>query len=267
MKLKNILFIAVALFTSCSNGNLEKRVEVLKDSVSLLEQQVAEMTTELDGYRYSPENLCANAQTLYDAEKEVELKDIQSKLEKYHPAAPQLETIKGYIASIESKREARAAAEKAKRMQAVTILSKKYDDVRNITWYDSKKSKKSGTFTRIYIGKDKTGHVWLRLRMQYAGEDWIFFEQAYLSYDGNTHQVVFDKYREADRDNGYGGVWEWLDVEVDSSMLSFLRRMANGNTLKCRLSGRYTKTWTMSANEKAALNEILLAYDVLKKGE
>jgi hypothetical protein len=62
-------------------------------------------------------------------------------------------------------------------------------------------------------------------------------------------------------------VWEWIDVSVNNELLSYLKEMANGKTLKIRLSGKYTHTRNLDSSEKKALQDVLLAYDVLKNGE
>lgn len=63
------------------------------------------------------------------------------------------------------------------------------------------------------------------------------------------------------------GVWEWIDVPVDYSLLTYLKDMVNGKTLKMRLSGKYPHTRTLTTSERKALQDVLLAYDVLKYGE
>ena len=54
--------------------------------------------------------------------------------------------------------------------------------------------------------------------MSYTGDDWIFFENAYLSYDGNTREVSFNKYNDKESDNSGGKVWEWIgkigDIDI-----------------------------------------------------
>ena len=40
--------------------------------------------------------------------------------------------------------------------------------------------------------------------MSYTGDDWIFFENAYLSYEGNTLEIKFDKYRNKETENKGG---------------------------------------------------------------
>ena len=43
--------------------------------------------------------------------------------------------------------------------------------------------------------------------------------------------------------------------------------MVKGKTIKMRLSGKYTKTRNLSPAEVNGIKDILLAYDVLIKGE
>lgn len=265
------IFCLSLLLVSCDNG--KKEIQALNESLSKISQQLSdtqkeldECKKELDGYRYSPENLCANIEQLLKDEDINELSAIKETLQKYHPTASQIKTVESYISKINDIQTKRAEAEKAKRMQAVNVLTKKYDDIKGINWYYSKKLRSSGSYMRLYMGQDKSGSVWLRLNMQYNGDDWIFFEHAYLSYDENTIEINFDKYNDKETDNGYGDVWEWIDVSVDSSIESFIKRLADGKSSKWRVSGKYSKTYTLSEKEKEGLKEILLAYDVLKKG-
>lgn len=107
-------------------------------------------------------------------------------------------------------------------------------------------------------------NIWLRLKMSYYGDNWIFFEKAYLSYDGNTREFPFNKYNDKESDHEGGYVWEWIDLSVSEYDLDFLREMVKGKTLKVRLSGKYTETRTLSYDEKRAIKEMIMAYDVLK---
>lgn len=115
----------------------------------------------------------------------------------------------------------------------------------------------------IYIGKSDLS-VWLRLKMSYEGDDWIFFERAYLSYGGNTHEIKFDKYKDSKTDNGYGGrVWEWVDVRVDDATLKFLVQMAQSNDVKMRMVGKYAHTRKLTKQEIQGVRDVLTAYHVL----
>lgn len=258
----------VLLISSCNGGKvdgLQRKVDSLNLAIKKLSVENAKMATELSGYENSPENLCADIEQLLKAENLSKLVEIQRKLKKYHPTCPQLLTVNEYIKNIQEVQQRRIAEEKAKRMQAVNILRKKYDDVSGMTWYFSKKAKSTGTCCQLYLGKSDGGDLFLRLQMQYHGESWIFFEQAYLSYDGNTKEIEFNKYKEKETEVS-GGVWEWIDVNVDDD-ISFIRKMVNGKNVKWRLEGRYTETRKFSAQELAGMKEVLLAYDVLKNGK
>ena len=231
-----------------------------------LQEQITNLKTIIENYENTPDRLIHGIDELVKDENIDKLREICEKLEKYHPSSTEYQKAKKILQSVIDKQEARKKAEEAKRLQAVNKLKKEYDDVSGITWYYNP------YFTHytntnnlsIYIGKT-SNNVWLRLQMSYEGDDWIFFENAYLSYDENTKTIIFDKYKDKDTDNGYGGrVWEWIDVNVDESLYSYLKNMVNGKSLKMRFSGKYTKTRTISSTEKKALQDVLLAYDVLK---
>lgn len=231
--------------------------------IDSLQKVVIDLSKELNEYRDDPANLCANLSELVKEENLQELEQIQSSLKEYHPSCSQLKDVSAAIKNIKETKAKRAAEEKAKRLAVVNSLRKEFDDVRGITWYYSKKLGSGYNHCFAYIGKNKTD-TWLRLRMQYHGEDWIFFKNAYLSYDGNTIDIPFDEYREKETEVS-NGVWEWLDVRIDESTLPFIRKMVNGKVVKWRLSGKYAVTKTFTAGQINGFKEILLAYDVLSK--
>lgn len=234
-----------------------------------LKEQITNLKIIIENYENSPDRLIHGIDELVKDENIDKLREICEKLEKYHPTSTEYQKAKKNLQTVIEKQEARKKAAEAKRLQAVNRLKKEYDDVSGITWY------KNPYFTHynnrnlisLYIGQDGNS-VWLRLKMSYEGDEWIFFENAYLSYDENTKTILFDKYDNKDTESGYGGrVWEWIDVNVDESLYDYLKEFVNGKSLKMRLSGKYTRTRTISGNEKQALQDVLLAYDVLKYGE
>ena len=98
------------------------------------------------------------------------------------------------------------------------------------------------------MGKREHGKPWLRLIMSYYGDNWIFFDSAYLSYDGNTWEISFNEYEDKKSDND-SSCWEWIDVGVDEYLLAYLKEMVNGKTLKMRLRGKYQKDKVLSTAE------------------
>lgn len=252
---------------SCDNQTkeLQNKIFELRDSIEVLKNKEIDLTRELDNYKQSPEIICANIEEFSKKEKTKELDSIKKQLKKYHPQSEYIGIIQALIDSVKEVRVQKAKAEEEKRLQAVNILLKDYDDIKGVTWYTSRKLSSSGNYFRIYIGRADNTLTWIRLGMQYYGVDWIFFDKAYLSYDGNTKEIIFDQYKDRQSDNAYGYVWEWLDIVADNSTIAFVRKMANGKVAKWRLSGKYSETRVLTDKEKEGLKEILLAYDILKK--
>ena len=270
MKKRCILMLTVLAYISCGpsqldyNSLLEKNNE-LENEINVLKNDILTLETELENYRNSPDKLYLEASKLIDSKDIKSLTTLCEKIEKYHPTSNECKKAKSALQRLIKERDDSIKAEEAKRMQAVNKLKKKHDDVSGITWYENPYFTHYNDINRVslYIGQDNS-NVWLRLKMSYEGDNWIFFERAYLSYDGETKEIFFDQYRNKESDNSGGSVWEWIDVSVDDSLLSFLKEMVKGKSLKMRLSGKYTETRNITGNEKRALEEILLAFDVLK---
>ncbi|MCQ2311694.1 MAG: hypothetical protein MJZ64_08110 [Paludibacteraceae bacterium] len=255
------LFALIAVVAcACTNvTSYETKIKELRDSVSVL-------SAEIEMYKNLPNKLAADIDQLFKNKDEQALRSIYDKLSIYHPEAVETAKVKVYLDKILAEREAKILAEKEAKRQAVKNLKKKYDDVSNITWYYNRyfTHYNNTNYTSLYMGQRGTnGTPWLRLMMSYTGDDWIFFEHAYLSYEGNTIEIPFNQYQEKKSDNSGGAVWEWIDVEVSNNMLSFMREMVNGNNVKMRLSGKYTKTRNLSTNEIKAIQDLILGYDFL----
>lgn len=150
------------------------------------------------------------------------------------------------------------------REAALKKLKKKTDDVQGITWYENPYFKHYDNMNRasLYIGQSKSS-VWLRLKLSYEGDSWIFFDRAFISYDGNTREIFFNQYKEKESDHDTR-VWEWIDVPVTGEMLSFIRSWVEGKSVKMQLMGKYTKTRTLTNSEIRGLKDVLMAYDALK---
>lgn len=148
--------------------------------------------------------------------------------------------------------------QKKEQENALKQLRVDFDDISGITWYEPK----SYRGIKLYIGK-KGNEVWLRLKMRYSGKDWIFFDKAYLSYDGNTFQV---KFKESDKDShvsSYAYVYENIDIEVDESLLIYLKEMIDGKVVKMRLSGDFSYTEELRKKDIKNIRNVLWAYDAL----
>lgn len=262
--MKKLLFILSILTVAC--GPSQQEYDTLLKQAEGLEAEIASLKEELEMYKNTPDRLYSDVPGLIK-NKDIEgLTAISNKLEKYHPASDECQKAKSALNKLIAENEAKIKAEKEKRMRAVNKLRKEYDDVSGITWYYNPSFVHYNNTNRVslYIGQD-SNNVWLRLKISYEGNSWIFFENAYLSYDGNTREISCSN-KETEVGNG-GRVWEWIDVPVDEALLSYLKAFTEGKSIKIKLSGKYSNTRAVSNPERRALNDVLLAYDVLTKGE
>lgn len=272
MKPKKLFFyFALPLLFSCNSGekhikSLTAANQLLKDSIENLKDSLGNTLEELENYKNSPEILCVNIEKLKSSNDTIALLSIKEKLERYHPESNKVKVVGDIIRQIKLSAKKKSDEEKKNRLTAFSKLRKRHDSVQNVTWcynpyfnhYDNI------TGTSIYMGKTKSA-VWLNLKMSYGGEDWIFFDRAYLSYDGNTMCIEFDEYEDKTSDNDGYGVGEWIDIRAKKEVLSFLRSMVNGKKVEMQFRGKYAKTKTLSANEIKGIKAVLLAYDTLKE--
>lgn len=257
-----LLFIPVFLL-GCQNNEAE---------LDHLNAKISDLETELDNCRNGSDKLLASLKLSFEDGQYKTAQDLFKEIKDRHPESPEFteaNEINNKILEEEEKLRIEAEkllkAEEAKKMAALNKLKKQHDDVSGVTWY------KNPYFTHytnnyrasIYIG-ETSGLQFLRLFMSYYGEDWIFFETAYLSYDGNTREILFNKYEHKESDHSGGSVWEWINVPVQEEMIPFLRAFANSPNAKMRFTGKYTKTRDLSKNERQGILDVLDGYEVLK---
>lgn len=153
-------------------------------------------------------------------------------------------------------------------------LARSYDKMKGIAWYQSKQAPKhrnaNGIF--VYFGKNDNGTVTpLRFVAQYKADSWLFISRAWAKVDTekldlpqSTSGRSYDKW---ERDNGYGGIWEWTDVAITSSAdISVIRKLATGKDVTIRFEGsKYYDDKTLSSAQKKALLEVITVYEAETK--
>lgn len=267
--MKKTLLICVCILI-CSACN-QSRITELEQRIEQLQIENENLQKELDKYKYSPDKLLAEIKKSYNTSNQSQLSSLVAQMREYHPNAQELKQAVEYEQKLTDKIllerqkeiEAQQRAER-ERLKAVDKLKKKFDDVSGITWYYNPyfTHYNNSNLCSLYIGHKKNS-VWLRLMMSYYGESWIFFDSAYLSYEGNTYNISFNEYEDKKSDSDTE-TWEWIDVSVSADLLQFLQNAVKSGNIKMRLSGKYTKTRNLSKNELNGLKDVLLAYDVLK---
>ena len=256
---------------SCSNRTEE------------LEARIAQLETELDDCKNGADKLYGFITTSFEKEdyngvithfKVLESKHPESK--EFSLARPIFDKASAFVAKAEKdevERKAKAEEEQRKQAEAAEAaklaslkkLKKQFDDVSGTTWYKNPyfTHYTNDNRTSIYIGQ-KDGSVWMRLYMSYEGDDWIFFKNAYLSYDGKTLEIPFNDYEDKESENDGGSVWEWIDLSIDESTIGFMEKMAKSPNAKMRLSGKYTKTRNLTTNERKGITDVINGYRALK---
>lgn len=262
MKRVILQLLILCVLGACSNKQRE-------DS---LYAQISELESQLDDCKNGADKLLAKMRIAFKEDLLEEAKAIHYELQSRHPETDEFkEATLIYDKAIEIENERLKEAEriiaeqKAERLKSLNKLKKNYDDISGVTWYKQPyfTHYTNSNLTSIYLGDDGSSR-WLRLKMSYTGEDWIFFERAYLSYEGNTEEILFSRYDNKKTENSGGKVWEWIDVGVTKEVEMFLREFANSKDAKMRLSGKYTRTRNLSLNERRGILDVLNAYDALQ---
>lgn len=270
MKKYITLLLSSTILLSCGDS---KELEQARETIEIQNLKIDSLKTALDDSKNGADKLYGNllhgykennysiVKTNYNLlkEKHAYFKDLDKATEIYNKIIAKEEAEKKQF-ELEQKK---TVEEKAK---SLTKLKKSFDDVGGVTWYKNTYFKHNidTNKTSIYMGQRKGDSPWLRLVMSYTGDDWIFFDNAYLSYDGNTIEIPYDKYQDKKSDNGYGGVWEWIDVTVTPDILLFLEQMTQNGKGKMRLSGKYTKTRDLTPNEIKGIKDVINGYNYLK---
>lgn len=150
---------------------------------------------------------------------------------------------------------------------AFSRLRIKKDSVTNKTWYYARSTTSYVDVNsfHLYMGKDKGSDPYLRWKIQYAGDDWLFIKKFTFNVDGNI-SVYDDVYSDIERDND-SNVWEWYDVVPNDSDISLIESIIKSKKAVYRSEGdQYYKDRTISDKEKSALKDILTVYYGLLKG-
>lgn len=267
LKLKNIGKIIGICFMFC----FILGCGVNKAEYNRVVEENQRLKAELDEVQNGADRLFVKMQNLYSEKKFDELKQIYTLFQEKHLDSELYNDVKKIydeVIKLEKEEEERILAENEKKRQSklasLKKLKKEVDDISGVTWYKQSYfvHYTNTNLISIYLGqRDKS--VTPRLIMSYTGDDWIFFENAYLSYEGNTLEIKFDKYRNKETENKGGQVWEWIDVAINSTELDFLRKFAESGDAKMRLSGKYSKTRNLSVNERQGIIDVINGYDLL----
>ncbi|WP_152599623.1 hypothetical protein [Hoeflea sp. BAL378] len=151
------------------------------------------------------------------------------------------------------------------RKRLISRLRVKEDKVEGVTWFKHPNEPKylnSRSTVYLYIGrKGKSGTPWLRMKIQYTSTDWLFVENVKAWYDGAKETLFVGRF---ERDNNTT-IWEWVDISPKSDQIELLRSIAKSKESILRFEGnQYHRDVKLSAGDKAAIRDVLEAYEIMK---
>jgi hypothetical protein len=245
---------------------------VSKERETALLKKIEKLEALLDECQNGAKRLHSKMKIYFEKANYDSCKIIFAEMEKRHPDSNLFPEVKKLYQEafraqklLEEEKQRQKEKDKRIKLQALNKLVKNYDDVSDVTWYHQPyfTHYNNKNLVSIYIGK-MGNYLFLRLKMSYKGEDWIFFENAFLSYDGETKQIYFDKYTDKKTEIGNGGsVWEWIDVQLSEDSIQYLRKFCESRNAKMRLSGKYTETRNLTWEERQGIKDVLDGYDTL----
>lgn len=142
-------------------------------------------------------------------------------------------------------------------------LVKSVDDVEGITWLRDKATPKTPirTIAFLYMGTKPGAAPWLRFKVQYWGESWLFVEKAIIVIDGVRQPEIQGKW---DRDHSAGSVWEYRDLGVSAASAPVLKAMAAAARVVIRFEGRRSYSdYKVPAGELQAIGRMIAAFEEL----
>jgi len=270
----HLLLILIFIFSSCGKPNKKNDSEKLTTEKSGVQLEVEKPNAE---------KLLNNANTFFLNKKFEESKKELRILFKKYPNSKEVTEAKILLNKANSeldkiKKEKELILEEQKKLkktiieQATKKMRKKVDKLENITWYRDRTSPQYTNYNGffLYIGDRGFDYPTLRLRIQYKDSDWLFIEKYIIYVDGLKYKTIETKYGDVERDNGSGGVWEWLDIPVNKNSedivndFDVIRAIINGKDVKLKFIGsQYSKVKTITKTQKNALKNVLEVYEVL----
>lgn len=173
---------------------------------------------------------------------------------------------KEYLEKLRAEQKAEAERAEAKKKQRVSSILSKYrkeiDKFNNASFYthpNSPRYNNSRSTVFLYIG-ESSGRYFLRMKTQYAAENWLFVESVQGYANGTTFLLTSGNF---ERDN-HSSIWEWRDEAPSNAQLDRLSQLANASDATLRYEGStYRKDVQLSAGDRKALREVIADYNEL----
>lgn len=259
----------VLTLAGCGQGD-QGQIEQLQKEIAVLQAKLKTAETALDDERNGAVRLLAVAKNELESGAAAKAKQALLALVERHPGAEQAKEAKALIAELDRKaaqieeekrrEEARKAEEQRKLIaRAEQNLRKEVDEVREITWLSHKKEPALGKKVSLYFGtKNGSASTYpLRMKLQYSADDWLFVRSVTVKAGEKTIELRTGNF---ERDHSSGTILEWADQPVtDFKMLDEI--LARQKVIIRFNGNQYYSDFTLPESQKAAMREVLLAWE------
>ncbi len=190
------------------------------------------------------------------------------------PASSIEKNIAGYTAlskirpgseTYSAKRDKYKAIQDEKRKSVLQRFKTQLDEFNGITFYTHKNMPRYTdirSYVELYIGKKEGQPPFLRLKINYTSKRWLFIDSAVANIDGQFTTIPVSDWQ---RDND-SEIWEWIDVVASGQYLEITKRISESNKTVIRFNGQqYFDDYTVRIEDKEAIRDALLAYEVLQQ--
>lgn len=135
----------------------------------------------------------------------------------------------------------------------------KKDEFENVTWVEPKDKPKyidvNDIFCYFMTDGDKASN--LRLKIQYAADDWLFIRKYKFSIDGMSFDYAPDDIK---RDSEQS-IWEWSDNRITAYEQSLIDALVIANNAKIRFVGdKYNKDKNITSKQLLSIKRTVQLY-------
>ena len=132
-----------------------------------------------------------------------------------------------------------------------------HDKVENITWYYDKTTPYYSNRNKIalYMG-EKHNHCWIKWKLTYAGDDWIFFDRIIFNIDGKRFEKNFDHWETTREVVHGGGVYESVDIPYRGTE-HLVEDIIKSKETIVRFQGQHINDKVITTVQKQAMQRII----------
>jgi hypothetical protein len=276
MRIKIATLTLLLLLTACvsedehsavvsRNKQLASQLEELKAKSSTQAGEIAALKAELDEIKFGAARLLEKAKAAHDKQNFMMSSDIAESLLKKHPEAREAILAKQLIKQNTKAIATRKDAQQKRIANALKGLKKDYDEVEEIYWYKPKSAGGYRTAAWLYIGQNKSGgKPWLRFRVRYHDDSWIFVRSYTFKTDKTTHD--FTPKTDITRTNSSGSIWEIMDESYNDEVKWIVEDIIKSQKTIIRFNGRdHINDFVVPSSMKQDMQKVLDAFMDLEK--